>query len=68
MRDLLTHGGFVGNQDLAKILVDESRDRVIEMQGWGVDLARNEDGSVGAPHAAAHSMDQELQVQVLSDE
>ncbi len=56
MRDLLTHGGFVGNQDLAKILVDESRDRVIEMQGWGVDLARNEDGSVDLHHAAAHSM------------
>ena len=56
MRDLLAHGGFVGNQDLARVLVDESGDRVIEMQGWGVDLDRNEDGSVVLHHAAAHSM------------
>ena len=68
MRDLLTHGGFVGNQDLAKILVDESRDRVIEMQGLGRRPCQKRRRQRGAPPRGSPFDDQELQVQVLSDE
>ena len=46
MIDLLSYGGYLGNQDLAKILSDESADRVHEMEEWGIDFRRNEDGSV----------------------
>ena len=46
MIDLLAYGGYLGNQDLAKILSDESADRVHEMNEWGIDFRRNEDGSI----------------------
>ena len=37
MIDLLSYGVYLGNQDLAKILSDESADRVHEMEEWGID-------------------------------
>ena len=41
MIDLLSYGGYLGNQDLAKILSDESADRVHEMEEWCIDFRRN---------------------------
>ena len=55
MRDLLAHGGFLGNQELVKVLVEESRDRVREMQEWGIDFVRDDDGSIAINRSAAHT-------------
>ena len=55
MRDLLAHGGFLGNQELVKILTDESADRISELAEWGVDFERDEDGAIAITHAAAHT-------------
>ena len=55
MRDLLAHGGFLGNQELVKILAEDSADRILELQEWGADFERSEDGSLAITHAAAHS-------------
>lgn len=55
MRDVASYGGYLGDQDLIKTLVDESMDRVIELERWGIDFDRNDDGSVTIGKAAAHS-------------
>ena len=55
MRDLLAHGGFLGNQELVKILTDESAARIEELAEWGVDFERDEDGAIAITHAAAHT-------------
>jgi len=55
MRDLLTHGGLLGNQSLVKVLVEESPDRIIELQDWGIDFERNPDGSILINQSAKHS-------------
>ena len=47
MRDLLAHGGFLGNQDLVKVLAEESSDRILELQDWGIDFEREPDGASG---------------------
>ncbi len=60
MRDLLAHGGFLGNQELVKILTEESAARIQELEEWGVDFERNEDGSIAITHAAAHTYPRNL--------
>ena len=55
MRDLLAHGGFLGNQDLAKALVEEAPDDVMELARWGIDFERNEDGSIATHRSPAHT-------------
>ena len=55
MRDLLAHGGFLGNQDLVKALAEESNDRMVELQEWGVDFERDANGDIVVTKAAAHS-------------
>ena len=60
MRDLLAHGGFLGNQKLVKILTEESAARIQELEEWGVDFERNEDGSIAITHAAAHTYPRNL--------
>ncbi|MDP7628474.1 MAG: FAD-binding protein [SAR202 cluster bacterium] len=60
MRDLLAHGGFLGIQDLAKTLVEESPDSVMELERWGIDFERNDDGSIAMHHASAHSYTRNL--------
>ena len=55
MRDLLAHGGFLGHQELVKILAEDSADRIMELHDWGAEFERNEDGSFAILHAAAHS-------------
>ena len=55
MRDLLAHGGFLGDQDLAKILVDESAECVLELERWGIDFDRNDDGSIAIYWSPAHT-------------
>lgn len=55
MEDLLDHGGWLGVQDLAKVLTEEAPDRVREMDAWGIDFERNEDGSIAIDPDAAHS-------------
>ena len=53
--DLISFGGFLGNQTLAKILVDETMERVQELVGWGVDFQREDDGSIAMYRSAAHT-------------
>ena len=60
MRDLLAHGGFLGIQDLAKALVEETPDRVMELEEWGIDFERNDDGSIAMHWSAAHSRTRNL--------
>ena len=55
MKDLLSYGGFLGNQELAKVLVEESPDRVVEMEEWGIDFQRNDDGSIAVTRSAEHT-------------
>ena len=55
MRDLLAYGGFLGNQELVKILADESPDRVLELKEWGIDFERNDDGTIAVNQAVAHT-------------
>jgi fumarate reductase (CoM/CoB) subunit A len=53
--DLVSFGGFLGNQSLAKILVDETMERVQELVSWGVDYQREDDGSIALYRSAAHT-------------
>jgi len=55
LRDLISYGGYLGDQELARILITETADRVREMEEWGIDFERNADGSIAMYHAAAHS-------------
>ena len=55
MVDLLSYGGYLGNQDLAKILSDESAARVNEMEEWGIDFRRNQDGSIYVERDPEHT-------------
>lgn len=55
MQDLLSYGGFLGNQDLAKILVEESPDRVVEMDEWGIGFRRTDDGQMLVEQDPEHS-------------
>ena len=55
MRDLLAHGGFLGNQEMVKALVEESTSRILELQEWGVDFERDADGAILVNRSAAHS-------------
>ncbi len=54
MRDLLAHGGYLGNQEMIKILTEDTPERIAELETWGVDFERNEDGSIRVTHAAKH--------------
>ena len=60
MRDLLAHGGFLGIQDLAKILVEEAPESVMELERWGIDFERNDDGSIAMHWSAAHTRTRNL--------
>lgn len=55
MCDLISFGGFLGDQTLAKILVDETMERVEELVDWGVDFQRGEDGGITLYRSAAHT-------------
>ncbi len=55
MCDLISFGGFLGDQKLAKILVDETMDRVRELVDWGADFQREGDGSIALYRSAAHT-------------
>ena len=55
MVDLLSYGGYLGNQDLAKILSDESAARVDEMKEWGIEFRRNQDGSIYVERDPEHT-------------
>ena len=54
-RDLLSHGGFLGNQEMVKVLTEESPDRIAELMEWGIEFERNDDGSINVFKAAAHT-------------
>ena len=60
MRDLLAHGGFLGNQDLAKVLTDEAQESVLELERWGIDFERNDDGTIAMHWSAAHTRTRNL--------
>ena len=60
MEDLLEHGGYLGNQDLAKVLAEEAPDRVRELAEWGIEFERDEDGSITVDEDAAHSFARNL--------
>lgn len=53
--DLISFGGFLGDQALAKILVDETMERVEELLDWGVDFQRDDDGEIALYRSAAHT-------------
>ena len=55
MCDLVSFGGFLADQKLAKILVDETMDRVQELIEWGADFQREDDGSIALYRSAAHT-------------
>ena len=55
MRDLVSYGGFLADQDLAKALVEEAPDRMLEMEEWGIDFERNDDGSIRMNRSAEHT-------------
>lgn len=55
MCDLISFGGFLGDQTLAKILVDETMERVEELVDWGVDFQRGDDGGIALYRSAAHT-------------
>ena len=55
LRDLISYGGYLGNQEMARVLISETADRVREMEEWGIDFERSPDGSIAMYHAAAHS-------------
>lgn len=55
MCDLISFGGFLGDQTLSKILVDETMERVEELVDWGVDFQRGEDGGITLYRSAAHT-------------
>ena len=55
MCDLVSFGGFLADQKLAKILVDETMDRVQELVDWGADFQRENDGSIALYRSAAHT-------------
>jgi fumarate reductase (CoM/CoB) subunit A len=55
MRDLLSHGGFLGNQDLAKIVIEDSLDRVLEMERWGIEFDRTDGGEMRVTQDPEHS-------------
>ena len=55
MCDLVSFGGFLADQKLAKILVDETMDRVQELVDWGADFQREDDGSIALYRSAAHT-------------
>jgi len=55
LEDLISYGGFLADQDLAKVLVDEAPDRMLEMAEWGIDFERNNDGSIRINRAAEHT-------------
>ena len=55
LRDLISYGGFLGNQDLAKTLVNESMDRLREMECWGIGLEKDENGHVLVNRSGGHS-------------
>ena len=60
MWDLLSHGGFLGNQDLAKVLVEEAADSVRDLERWGIDFEREDDGRIAMHWSAAHSRTRNL--------
>ena len=60
MRDLLAHGGYLGIQELAKVLVEEAPDRVLELEEWGIDFEREDDGSIAMHWSAAHARTRNL--------
>ena len=55
MCDLVSFGGFLADQKLAKVLVDETMDRVQELVDWGADFQREGDGSIALYRSAAHT-------------
>ena len=55
MQDLISYGGYSGNQTLAKILVDETQDRINELISWGIDFDRNEDNTISVRYSPEHT-------------
>ena len=57
LRDLISYGGYLGNQELARILISETAERVHEMERWGIDFDRNIAGKVSFNRSGAHGHD-----------
>ena len=57
LRDLISYGGYLGNQELARILISETAERVHEMERWGIDFDRNHVGHVRFSRSGAHGHD-----------
>ena len=55
MRDLVAYGGFLGNQELALVLAEESTGEVTRLMEWGIDFERNGDGSIAINQASRHT-------------
>lgn len=63
-RDTVVGGGFLCNQKLARILVDEAPDRLIELEEWGMYWERNPDGTIKLIKTEGHSFPRTLHINI----
>ncbi|MCF8108987.1 MAG: FAD-binding protein [Desulfohalobiaceae bacterium] len=54
-QDTVKGGSFLSDQPLARILAEEARDRIMEMECWGLCFDREADGSYVLDRAGGHS-------------
>ena len=55
LQDLLSYGGYLGNRKLAKILIDETMDRISELDRWGIGFVRDNSGNIIVNQSAEHT-------------
>ena len=55
LRDVIKCGGYLADQELCKIMVDEVTDRLVELERFGLYWERKSDGSIDAYLGAGHS-------------
>ena len=55
LQDLLSYGGYLGNRKLAKILIDETMDRISELDRWGIEFVRDNSGNIIVNQSAEHT-------------
>jgi fumarate reductase (CoM/CoB) subunit A len=53
--DVIRSGAFLGDRDLIEIVVQESKDRIAELERWGAVWNRRADGSIETYQIAGHS-------------
>ncbi len=64
LKDLISYGGYLGNQELARILISDTADRVHEMERWGIDFDRNSAGEISFNRSGAHGHDRNFSFRI----